>query len=93
MLSRVALPGARRALFFGAALLVGVASDDMVQEAVSSIFGGRLLRDSQIFVRDEQIEIDIFRWCSVGDQSKDLLVYNSSFLTKSDTYVDQTVLC
>ena len=73
-LSRVDLSGARIPLFFGESLLVGVATDNDVREAVSfSMTDGRLQRDRQLiphddrpaifrlFSRDDRL-LDIYRW-------------------------------
>ena len=84
-LSRVELAGARLTLFCGDSLLVGVATDNKVHEAVSfTSNGGHLQRDRQLIPRDDRLEI--FRWCFVEGtlfawdcQSKELLVFNAAY--------------
>ena len=87
-LSRVILDGARHALFCGKSLLVGVATNNDVREAVSfTTTDGRLQRDSQLIPRDDRL--DIYNWCFVdgtyqGEEtlfawdfkSKELLLFN-----------------
>ena len=83
-LSSVQLAGARIALFCGDSLLVGVATDDDVREAVSfTTTGGRLQRDRQLIPRDDRL--DIYRWCFVEGtlfawdyKSKELLLFNAA---------------
>ena len=63
-LSFVKLVGARLALFCGDSLLVGVARDYKVQEAVSfSTTGGRLQRERQLIPHDDLL--DLRSWCYV----------------------------
>lgn len=84
LLSRVELAGARKPLFCGRNLLVGVTYNEEIQEAVSfSTTGGILQRYRQLIARDTQL--NIFCWCFVNGtvyawdlKSKELLVYISS---------------
>ena len=83
-LSRVMLAGAGLALFCGDSLLVGVATDNDVREAVSfTTTDGRLQRDRSLIPRDDRL--DIWRWCFVEGtlfawdfKSKELLFYNAA---------------
>ena len=72
----ITLAGARRALFCGDSLLVGVATGNEVRKAVSfTTTGGRLQRDRQLIPCDNRLAIlrwfsrddrlDIWRWCFV----------------------------
>ena len=59
-LSRVMLAGARRALFCGDSLLVGVTTGEDVREAVSfTTTDGRLQRNRQLIPRDDRLDICI----------------------------------
>ena len=63
-LSRVMLAGARNALFCGDTLLVGVATDFDVREAVSfTTTDGRLQRYRQLNPRDDRLNISLGSWC------------------------------
>lgn len=60
----IPLTGARRLLFCGDNLVVGVATYVEVKEAVLySTTGDRLQRDRQLIARDERL--DFWRWCFV----------------------------
>ena len=85
-LSRVMLAGARRALFCGDSLLVGVATGGEVREAVSfTTTDGRLQHDRQLIPRDDRL--DVWSWCFVEINrtlfawdyiSKELLDFNAA---------------
>ena len=82
--SRLVLAGARRALFCGDRLLVGVATIWAVREAVSfTTTDGRLQRDRQLIPRDDRL--DIFRLCFVEGTlfawdctSRELLLFDAA---------------
>ena len=82
-LSRVTLSGARRALFCEDSLLVGVAPNGIVCEAMSfTMTDGGLQRDRKHIPRDDQL--DIFRWCFAEGtlfawhyKTGELLLFNS----------------
>ena len=81
-LSRVMLADAIYALFCGDSVLVGVATDGYVREAVSfTTTDGRLQRDRQLIPRDDRL--NICSWCFVEEtlfawdrKSKELLLFN-----------------
>ena len=78
------LAGARNALLCGDSLLVGVATDFDVREAVSfTTTDGRLQRDRQLIPRDDRLDID--SWCFVEGtlfacdrNSQELLLFNAA---------------
>ena len=83
-LSRLTLAGSRKALFCGDSLLVGVATDDHVREAVSfTTTDGRLEYDRQLIPRDDRL--NICSWCFVEGTlfawdftSEELLLFNTA---------------
>ena len=82
-LSRVTLADARRALFCGDSLLVGVATGDVLEAVSFTTTDGRLQRDRQLIPRDDRL--NICSWCFVDgtlfawdSTSEELLLFNAA---------------